>query len=605
VSPSDERPQTEDDAVTHPIRTVHAGDLRADDIGREVTIAGWIAARRDHGGVVFVDLRDSRGIAQVVLNPGDLPELADTIHGLRDEFCISVTGEVRPRPGATVNPDLPTGEIDVVAARLVVLSPSQVLPFQIDDRTDVDEVRRLQYRYLDLRRPRMAANLVARSRIVSAMRKTMDDLGFLEIETPTLVASTPEGARDMLVPSRLRPGHFYALPQSPQLFKQLLMISGVERYYQVARCYRDEDFRSDRQVEFTQLDIEGAFWGQDEVLDTLEEVASAVVAATRGITPQRPFPRLTYAGAMDRYGTDKPDTRFGMEIVDISQNLAGTEFKAFSGAIEEGGTVRALNAGRQGMSRSALDALTERAKALGAKGLVWMVVEEDGSLRSPVAKFLSEAELVGITDALDAAAGDLLLIVADRTRVVSQVLGQLRVQLGKPEGHDELSFLFVVDFPVFEVEEDGSLSPAHHPFTAPHDVEEMRMSPESALSKAYDMVLNGSELGSGSVRIHDPAVQAAVFEVLGIGEEEADRRFGWFLEALRYGTPPHAGFAIGIDRLVSIIQDEPNIREVMPFPKTQTGADPLTGAPSVVEDGQLLELGIDVRPEVRADWAAE
>ena len=589
-------------ATTQPMRTVHAGELRAADVGRTVALAGWVNARRDHGGVVFVDLRDVTGIAQVVLNPGDLPGRADVIHGLRDEFCISVTGTVSPRPEATVNRDLPTGEIDVVAADVTVLSPAQPLPFQIDDRSDVEEVKRLQYRYLDLRRPRMAANLRARSAVVAAMRRTMDELGFSEIETPTLVASTPEGARDMLVPSRLRPGHFYALPQSPQLFKQLLMVSGVERYYQVARCYRDEDFRADRQVEFTQLDIEGAFWGQEDVLATLEHVAVSVVRATRGIELERPFPRLTYAEAMDRFGTDKPDTRFGMEIRDLSDVLTYTEFRAFSGALAGGGTVRGVNAGRRGLSRAALDDLTDHAKGLGADGLVWAVVEDDGSLRSPVAKFLSDGERAGVAGALEASPGDLLLIVADTRRVASGVLGQLRLELGKPTGHDDLAFLFVVDFPVFDVDDDGGLTPAHHPFTAPHDVAEMRDSPESALSRAYDMVLNGSELGSGSVRIHDPEVQAAVFDVLGITRQDAERRFGWFLEALRYGTPPHAGFAIGIDRLVAIIQDEPNIREVMPFPKTQTGADPLTGSPSRVEDSQLDELGIDVRHEVRAAW---
>jgi len=585
-----------------PMRTAHAGDLRGSDIDREVHVAGWIDSRRDHGGVIFLDLRDASGVVQVVLNPADAPAPGDVLHRLRNEFCIAVRGSVRARLEGTVNPDLATGAIEVVASELAVLSAAQTLPFQIDDRTDVDEVRRMQYRYLDLRRPRMTANLKARSLGVRAMRRVLDDAGFLEVETPTLIASTPEGARDLLVPSRLRPGQFYALPQSPQLFKQLLMIGGVERYYQVARCYRDEDFRADRQVEFTQLDLEGSFWTQDDVLDTLEEIAVAVTRDVRGIELPRPFPRLTYAEAIARYGTDKPDIRFGMEILDLAAVFASTEFRAFRGVLDAGGAIRGINAGAHGLSRSGLDALVVRAQELGAKGLVWAVVEDDGTLRSPVAKFLGDAEQAALVETLAATGGDVLLIVADQPEVAALVLGQLRLQLGRPPGHDELAYAFIVDFPVFEVGTDGSLAAAHHPFTSPHDVDEMRDSPQTALSNAYDMVLNGIELGSGSVRIHDPEVQAKVFEILGISPEDAERRFGWFLEALRYGTPPHAGFAIGVDRMISILQNEDNIREVMPFPKTQTGGDPLTGSPSRVEDGQLRELGIDIRPEVRAAW---
>jgi aspartyl-tRNA synthetase len=586
-------------------RDTHAGLLRAADAGRTVRLAGWVARRRDHGGVVFVDLRDATGRAQVVGNPEEHPELAEVLHGLRAEYCVAVTGTVRLRPDGTANPDLPTGEVEVVAERLDVLSAAAPLPFQLDERTDVDESRRLQYRYLDLRRPRMRDNLVARSRVVAAMRRTMDDLGFLEVETPTLIASTPEGARDFLVPSRLRPGEFYALPQSPQLFKQLLMIAGVERYYQVARCYRDEDFRADRQIEFTQLDLEGAFWGQDEVLATLEQVVAAVVAEVRGEPLVTPIPRLTHGEAMRRFGTDKPDLRFGMELVDLGDVFRDTGFAAFRAVLDEGGTVAGINAGPLGLSRSGLDAQVERARSLGAKGLVWMVVEEEGAVRSPVAKFLDETEQAALVGAVNGQPGDHLLLVADRPTVVAAVLGQLRLDHGRPEGHDQLAFLFVTDFPVFEVGDDGSLTPAHHPFTAPVSVDDMRTAPETALSRAYDLVLNGAELGSGSVRIHDPDIQVAVFEVLGIDPAAAQRRFGWFLEALRFGTPPHAGFAIGIDRLVSILQDEPNIREVMPFPKTQTGADPLTGSPSTVEPAQLLELGIDIRPEVTAAHRAD
>jgi aspartyl-tRNA synthetase len=582
-----------------------AGTLTAADAGDSVILAGWVARRRDHGGVIFVDLRDQSGVVQVVLNPDDQPAPASDLQGLRTEFCISIEGTVRLRPADMTNPELSTGEIEVVATTMRVLSPSEPLPFQIDDRSDVDEAKRLQYRYLDLRRPAMADNVRARSKTIRAMRDVMDDLGFMEIETPTLIASTPEGARDMLVPSRLRKGNFYALPQSPQLFKQLLMISGVERYYQIARCYRDEDLRADRQLEFTQLDFEGSFWGQEEVLETLEAVSTKVTKTIRGTDIERPFPRLTWHEAMERYGTDKPDIRFGMQIQDLSPVFASTEFKAFSGVLAANGSIRGINAGSLGLSRSGLDGISSRAQELGAKGLVWLVVEEDGTLRSPVAKFLSDGELAGISSTLGAGTGDVLLLVADETQTALEVLGQVRIDLGQPSGHDELAYLFVVDFPVFERNDDGDFVALHHPFTAPVDVDEMRQDPGHAISKAYDLVLNGSELGSGSVRIHDPAVQAQVFETLGISDEEAERRFGWFLEALRYGTPPHAGFAIGIDRLVAILQGVPNIREVIPFPKTQSGADPLTGSPSRVEVGQLRELGIEVRSEVRAEWAAD
>ena len=581
------------------LRTARAGRVGPDDIGIEVRVAGWVATRRDHGGVLFVDLRDASGIVQVVINPEEQPALAAVAHDLRDEFCISVLGSVRERPEGTVNPDLATGEIEISATEITVLSAAAPLPFQIDDRAEVDEMRRLEYRYLDLRRPRMAANLEARSRAVGAIRSTLATHGFLEIETPTLVKSTPEGARDFLVPSRLRQGSFYALPQSPQLFKQLLMVGGVERYYQIARCYRDEDFRSDRQVEFTQLDLEGAFWGQDQVLAALEPVIGAVVKALRSVELEMPFPRMTHAEAMARYGTDKPDIRFGMELCDLSDVFSATEFKAFSGVLQAGGLVAGFNGGGLGLSRAGLDGLVDRAQALGAKGLVWMVVEDDGSLRSPVAKFLSEGELAAIKQQLGAVAGDSLFIVADSVAITREVLGTLRIELGQPDGHDDLRFLWVMDFPVFDVVGEGRLAPAHHPFTAPIDVIEMEESPETALSRAYDLVLNGTELGSGSERIHDPEVQARVFKVLGISDEEVESRFGWFIEGLRYGTPPHAGFAVGIDRIVAILQKEPNIREVIPFPKTQTGFDPLTQSPVPVDDPQLVELGIDLRPEVR------
>lgn len=575
------------------MRSHRAGEIGDSHIGESVTVAGWVQKRRDHGGIAFLDIRDASGIVQVVADPDEHPTVSD----LRMEYCVSVTGTVRERPEGTVNPDIPTGSVEIGANELTVLSPAETLPFMVDDRTEVDERIRLQYRYIDLRRPRMAANLVARSRAATAIRRTLEDQEFLEVETPTLINSTPEGARDMLVPSRLRQGEFYALPQSPQLFKQLLMISGVERYFQIARCYRDEDFRSDRQLEFTQLDLEGSFWERDDVLDTIESVLAAVVRELRDVEVPLPFTRLTWHEAMNRFGSDKPDLRFDMEIIDVSDLFSEAEFGVFKGALESGGTVRGIKAAGQEWSRARADSLTERAKELGAKGLVWMVVEDDGSLRSPVAKFMSEAELDGIKSSFAAEPGDVILLAADRWKTAVEVLGGLRIDLGRPDDHDELAFLWVTDFPLFEETDDGSITFSHHPFTSPASVDEMQNNPNEALSNAYDAVLNGVELGSGSVRIHDPAIQRQVFDILGIDAETAERRFGWFLEALQYGTPPHAGFAFGIDRLVMVLQGESSIREVIPFPKTQTGGDPMTGAPTWVEDDQLEELGIALTPD--------
>ena len=577
-------------------RSCRAAELGPEQAGRRVRLAGWVARVRDLGGIFFFDLRDGSGLVQVVVDPAEAPAAS----GLRMEYCVAVEGAVRLRPEGTENPDMETGGLEVAADRLEVLSPSASLPFMIDDRADPDEQIRLRHRYLDLRRPRMAANLQARSRCIRAVREALDGMGFLDVETPTLVNSTPEGARDFLVPSRIRNGRFYALPQSPQLFKQLLMISGVERYYQIARCYRDEDTRADRQVEFTQLDLEGSFWGRDDVLAAIEQVVRAVVKSMRGVELSLPLPRMTYRQALARYGTDKPDLRFGMEIADLGEVFAGTAFRGFGGALEAGGVVRGINIGVREMSRAGLDGLVSRAKELGAAGLVWAVVQDGGALRSPVAKFFSEAETAGLIRALDGSPGDVLLAAADREETASGVLGSLRLELGAPQGHDELRFLWVVDFPVFERTDSGELAPSHHPFTAPVSVEAMRERPAEAVARAYDLVLNGSELGSGSVRIHDPEVQREVFEILGISGEEAESRFGWFLEALRYGAPPHAGFAIGIDRMVAIMQNEDSIREVIPFPKTQSGADPLTTAPTRVADAQLKELGIGLAAETRA-----
>jgi aspartyl-tRNA synthetase len=578
------------------MRTHHAADIARVALGEVVTVAGWVQRRRDHGGIAFLDIRDSSGIIQVVADPSQLGD----VERIRMEYCISVTGAVRERPEGTVNPDLPTGSVEIGAEEIVVLAPAEALPFMIDDRVEVDERVRLEHRYLDLRRPRMAANLKARSRATATIRRTLDEQGFLEVETPTLINSTPEGARDMLVPSRLRKGEFYALPQSPQLFKQLLMIGGVERYFQIARCYRDEDFRADRQLEFTQLDLEGAFWGRDDVLDTVELVLKAVAGEARGVALEEPFPRITWDEAMNRFGSDKPDIRFAMEIIDLSEVCAGSGFGVFASALETGGVVRGINAGAREWSRAIADRMTERAKELGGKGLVWMVVEDQGSVRSPIAKFLGPGEVEGIIGALGGSAGDVLLVTADTWRTAVSVLGGLRLDLGQPEKHEELAFLWVVDFPLFEEDEDGSITFSHHPFTSPKSIDDMRESPREALSNAYDVVLNGVELGSGSMRIHDPDVQSQVFEILGIDPDTAQRRFGWFLEALRYGTPPHGGFAFGIDRLVMILQNESSIREVIPFPKTQTGVDPMTGAPTWVEPGQLDELGVALSAEARS-----
>lgn len=585
----------------NPYRTHRAAQMTRRLAGERVRLAGWAARVRDLGGVLFFDLRDAGGLVQIRVDPARVPQAA----GLKMEFCVSASGVLRLRPPGSENPEMETGEVEVDADEVTVLGPADPLPFMIEDRITAEESARLRHRYLDLRRPRMAENLRARSRVIRAIRETLDGLGFLDVETPTLINSTPEGARDFLVPSRHRPGRFYALPQSPQLFKQLLMISGVERYYQIARCYRDEDTRADRQVEFTQLDLEGSFWGREGVMEAIERVMAEVIRRQRGEEIALPLPRLTYGEAMARYGTDKPDLRFGMEIADLSDVFAGTGFRGFGGALAAGGAVRGINLGPREMSRAELDELVDRARELGAAGLVWATAEEDGGLRSPVAKFLSPAEIAGVAEGLRARPGDVLALVADSPETAGEVLGTIRLDFGRPDGHDRLSLLWVVDFPMFEEGGEGGPVPSHHPFTAPVSVAEMRERPLQAVAQAYDLVLNGSELGSGSVRIHDPDTQRAVFDILGVSPQEAESRFGWFLEALRYGTPPHAGFAVGIDRLVAILRNESGIREVIPFPKTQTGADPLTGAPTAVPGDGLRELGLELTADARRALAAQ
>jgi len=572
------------------MRTHRAGDLRAGDIGKDVVVCGWVAHRRDHGGKVFVDVRDAAGIVQVVIDPGAAG--LDVAHRLRNEWVLRVEGEVGARPEGTVNDDLPTGKVEVVARTIEVLSEAEPPPFPLDDRTDVDEVLRLRHRYLDLRRVPMQRNLRLRATVNRAMREAMAEQGFVEIETPMLIASTPEGARDFVVPSRLSPGKFYALPQSPQLFKQLLMVGGMDRYFQIARCLRDEDLRADRQFEFMQLDVEMTFADQEDVL---EAVSIAVLAAAEAARPGEvaaTIPRMTWHDAMERYGSDKPDVRFGMELVELTELFVATEFRAFAG-VE---AVKGLRvAGESEFTRSRLDALTERAKSLGAAGLVWMRVRDGGALESPVAKFLSEAEQIGLIDALGAQPGDLVLIVAGDRAMARSVLGQLRLDLGRPPVFEGLQFLWVVDFPLFEgADDEGRAIPAHHPFTMPHpdDLEHLESSPLTARSQAYDLVLNGWELGSGSVRIHRPDIQQRIFSMLGIEPEDAQERFGFLLDAFRYGAPPHAGFAVGVDRFVAILAGEENIREVIAFPKTQSGIDPLTNAPTGIDPRQLRELGL-------------
>jgi aspartyl-tRNA synthetase len=572
-------------------RSDMCGELRAADAGRAVTVCGWVFRRREHSEhLAFVDVRDHTGIVQCVI---------DGARDLRSEFVVRVSGTVALRPPENVNDKLATGLIEIHDCTVEVLSAAETPPFTIDDRTDqVDENIRLRYRYLDLRRDRMQRNLRVRAAVNSAIRSAMERQGFVEVETPMLMPSTPEGAREFLVPSRKEPGSFYALPQSPQLFKQLLMVGGVDRYFQIARCLRDEDLRADRQYEFMQLDAEMSFVDQDDVLAAISE---AVLDAADAVTDERPgvIPRMTWRDAMDRFGVDKPDLRFGMELVELTPIFAATSFKAFAGAA----VIKAIrHAGSSATtSRNQLDSLTDRAKKLGAKGLVWMRVSDDRTLESPVAKFLSDDEQAAVVDATEAQPGDVLYLVADDWTTTCEVLGQLRNDLGRPPVHQgPYRYVWIVDFPMFVGVDavTGMPKPAHHPFTRPHpdDVDRLESDPMSVRSRAYDLVLNGWELGSGSIRIHEPELQQRIFNLLGIAPDEAMRRFGFFLTPFRYGAPPHGGFAFGIDRLVAILAGEENIREVIAFPKTQSGSDPMTNSPTPVDPTQLAELGLRIVP---------
>jgi len=589
------------------MRSHYCGELNSSHVGSEVVLCGWAHRRRDHGGVIFIDLRDREGLVQVVLDP-DRPEVFARAEQVRGEYVLRVTGRVRPRPEGTVNPDLPTGEIEVLGTDLEVLNVSETPPIQLDSHVaDASEEVRLRYRYVDLRRPEMQERLRYRSRVTQALRSFLDQSGFFDIETPILTKSTPEGARDYLVPSRTHPGEFFALPQSPQLFKQLLMMAGMDRYYQIARCFRDEDLRADRQPEFTQLDIEVSFMTEDELMGLMEAMIRSLFRDVAGVDLPDPFPRLTYAEAMRRFGSDRPDLRVPLELVDVADLMAGVDFKVFAGpAADPKGRVVALRLPRGGaLSRKEIDDYTKFVGIYGAKGLAYIKVNEWGSkgregLQSPILKFLPDATVDGILDRTAAEDGDLIFFGADKATVVNESLGALRVRLGQDLGLMEPTWrpLWVVDFPMFEHDPaSGRWVALHHPFTAPKEdqLDLLETDPGACLSRAYDMVLNGTEIGGGSIRIHREPVQRRVFKLLNISDSQAEDRFGFLLKALKLGAPPHGGIAFGLDRLVMLMTGAGSIRDVMAFPKTQTAACLLTDAPSPVDEAQLNELALRIR----------
>ncbi|GAB3487980.1 aspartate--tRNA ligase [Nocardiopsis coralliicola] len=574
------------------IRTHDAGSLREQHAGETVVLAGWVARRRDHGGVVFLDLRDASGVVQTVVREDDLA------HDLRAEYCIAVTGAVRVRPEGNENPEIPTGGIEVAASSIEVLSEAAPLPFPLDGSQDVSEEARLRYRYLDIRRPEMAENLRTRSTATYIVHEVMRELDFVGVETPTLTVSTPEGARDFLVPVRLQPGHWYGLPQSPQLFKQLLMVGGLERYYQIARCYRDEDFRADRQPEFTQVDIEMSFVDQEDVIAVGEKLIARLWSEVLGTDIPLPLPRMAFAEAMDRYGSDKPDLRFGCELAEVTAFFADTPFRVFQ-APYVGAVVMP---GGAGQTRKELDAWQDWAKARGAKGLAYVLVQPDGSLTGPVAKNISEAERAGLAAQVGAEPGDAVFFAAGPRRSSQELLGAARLEIGRRldlVDESAWSFLWVVDAPMFEEDGDGGWTSVHHPFTGPKPewAESFEKDPGNALAYAYDMVCNGSEIGGGSIRIHRSDIQERVFSVLGVSEEQARAKFGFLLDAFQFGPPPHGGIAFGWDRILTLLTGSESIRDVIAFPKTASGSDPLTGAPTPITAAQRAEAGIDADPE--------
>ena len=587
------------------MRTHGAGTLRAEHAGTPLTLTGWVARRRDHGGVAFIDLRDASGVVQVVVRDETLA--ASGAHDLRNEYCILVKGVVEPRPDGNTNPDLPTGAVEVVVESLEVLSPSAPLPFQIDERVSVGEETRLKYRYLDLRRPAPAAAIRLRSEVNRVARTLLAERGFVEIETPTMTRSTPEGARDFLVPARLKPGCWYALPQSPQLFKQLLMVAGMERYYQIARCYRDEDFRADRQPEFTQLDVEMSFVDQDDVIELTESLIAAIWRLI-GVTVVPPLPRLTYADAMDRFGTDKPDLRFGQEIVELTGYFAETPFRVFQA--EYVGAV--IMPGGASQPRRQLDAWQEFARQRGHRGLAYVLIGEDGELGGPVARNLADSERIGLAAEVGAAPGDCIFFAAGPRALAQSLLGATRLEIGRKVGlidENAWAFCWVVDAPLFEPASvamaagdvtvgAGAWTAVHHAFTAPQDLEGFDKDPGSALAYAYDIICNGNEIGGGSIRIHRRDIQERVFAVMGLPKEEAQERFGFLLDAFNYGPPPHGGIAFGWDRICALLSGSDSIRDVIAFPKSGGGVDPLTGAPAPITAEQRKEAGIDVQPEI-------
>lgn len=579
-------------------RTHTCGELRAEHAASRATLCGWVHRRRDHGGLIFIDLRDRWGITQVVFNPDIAPDVHAQAEGLRNEYVVAVTGTVRQRPPGTENPKLPTGGVELAAQTLSIFSRAAATPFSIEGEEEVSEELRLTYRYLDLRRPAIQHALEVRHRVMMETRNYFDANGFLEVETPVLTKSTPEGARDYLVPSRTQPGSFFALPQSPQLMKQLLMVAGLERYFQICKCFRDEDLRADRQPEFTQIDLEMSFVQEGDIFEVVEGLMARVFKAALGVALRIPFPRVTHAEALDRFGTDKPDCRFGMELRDVTELLRGTTFRGFAAAIAAGGRVKGMAVPGGGtLSRSTLDDLTRMAVQCGAKGLAWGRVQADG-IESPIAKFFNAEQLAGLRQGLGAAEGDLLLLVADRVATVNACLSSLRCRLGhqldlaKQKG---FHFVWVIDFPLFVYnDEEKRHESEHHPFTAPKaaDIPLLDSAPLSVRSSSYDLVLNGYEIASGSVRIHDEALQHKIFSLLKLGEDVITERFGFFLEALRYGAPPHAGLAVGLDRLVMIMTERESIRDVIGFPKTQKASCLMTGSPSPVSPEQLKELRI-------------